>query len=673
MAETLTIEVKALIDDFKSKMASVRADLRSTQKEVQGFEDSVSEAAPQLEGMADSVSANMSQLSDTVSKVSKKMEDFTDGLADSMADVQGSVSEVSDGMAGIGQAAADSAGVASGAVSSIMTSLGPLAAVMVALGAAIKIIQKAWQAMKATFKAWDPRGYARTFGMFERAMRKLRTALGALTAPVVKSVMELATGVLLMATELVEELVKAKSFIEGILGSLIEVKDVLSVIVNTFAIATGSTQMLAFIDQAAKKGKEAAKEVGDAWTEEMSVGLASFDRLNNIGMETGDAAEREELLEDMQEAQKAGEDWLEGIKQWFGQLGDWFSNLNLGQAWDDFVRWGSEALGDIGRRIGDFINWLGGGLSGAWDGFTAWGQNAIAQIGQAVDGLVTWLSNGMSGAWNGFVAWGQNAIAQINVMLDGIVTWMSNGLRGIWDRFVEWGTSAWNSIVSVARPIIDGIKSLASGIWSAFVSVGTSAWNTINSLGQNFINTIIGPIKSFVDWVSGAIQGIVGFVNNIVSGVQSLLGMNRQTTSSSGKTSNKKPVYDSDPAGIKAIGEAVAKLPTSTKKVTAASIQKEINQRTRGAANGETFAPNRPVLRWLGDNNRETEVAAPYSMIVSAVMTALGEASRQGVNQTSNAPIVLDVTLNIDGKKLARMQYDYNQNEITRRNGSGAI
>ena len=92
-----------------------------------------------------------------------------------------------------------------------------------------------------------------------------------------------------------------------------------------------------------------------------------------------------------------------------------------------------------------------------------------------------------------------------------------------------------------------------------------------------------------------------------------------------------------------------------------------------GFAQGGVFQPNQPQLAILGDNTSEPEVAAPYSMIVSAVTTALnnmGVGATAGGPTASNGPI--DITLNIDGKKLTRLTYDYYENERIRRNGSGS-
>ena len=94
-----------------------------------------------------------------------------------------------------------------------------------------------------------------------------------------------------------------------------------------------------------------------------------------------------------------------------------------------------------------------------------------------------------------------------------------------------------------------------------------------------------------------------------------------------------------------------------------------------GFAEGGVFLPNQPQLAVLGDNKTEPEVAAPYSMIVTAVQEALRSAGSSGnigtMRSESSDPV--NITLELDGKTLARVLYDPLTNETRRRNGVGLL
>jgi hypothetical protein len=89
-----------------------------------------------------------------------------------------------------------------------------------------------------------------------------------------------------------------------------------------------------------------------------------------------------------------------------------------------------------------------------------------------------------------------------------------------------------------------------------------------------------------------------------------------------------------------------------------------------GFADGTVFQPNRPVLGIFGDNRREVEVASPYSTIVQAVQDALRglTASARPAQSYDDRPI--ELTVNLDGRTVARTIYDPLENERRRRNGS---
>lgn len=80
-------------------------------------------------------------------------------------------------------------------------------------------------------------------------------------------------------------------------------------------------------------------------------------------------------------------------------------------------------------------------------------------------------------------------------------------------------------------------------------------------------------------------------------------------------------------------------------------------------ATGAVYEPNDPTLAIVGDNTREREVIAPESMIEESVIRAL---QKVGGNAT-NRPIEIHMTVELDGRQVARGIYKYTQQDSLRR------
>ena len=85
-----------------------------------------------------------------------------------------------------------------------------------------------------------------------------------------------------------------------------------------------------------------------------------------------------------------------------------------------------------------------------------------------------------------------------------------------------------------------------------------------------------------------------------------------------------------------------------------------------GLADGAVVQPNNPFPVIVGDNTREPEVISPLSTIRQAVTEALGAS---GGSTGTTGPI--ELTINLDSRKIARAVYDPLQTEARRR-GVGA-
>lgn len=94
-----------------------------------------------------------------------------------------------------------------------------------------------------------------------------------------------------------------------------------------------------------------------------------------------------------------------------------------------------------------------------------------------------------------------------------------------------------------------------------------------------------------------------------------------------------------------------------------ADIEMEYIRKNRGYATGGVIEPRNPALIMVGDNPREREVIAPESMIEESVIRAL---QKMG-GSTTNRPIEINMTVELDGRQVARGIYKYTQQDSLRR------
>ena len=85
-----------------------------------------------------------------------------------------------------------------------------------------------------------------------------------------------------------------------------------------------------------------------------------------------------------------------------------------------------------------------------------------------------------------------------------------------------------------------------------------------------------------------------------------------------------------------------------------------------GFADGAVVQPNSPFPVIVGDNTREPEVISPLSTMRQAMMEAIAASG----GSTGASSGTMELTINLDGKKLARMLYDNIQTEGIRRGSS---
>lgn len=592
MTDTVRVEFEAVTKPFVDSMRKARESLSETKEEVQRVKEESktigqSPDSPAAKGPAD-----------------RYREQFI-GLKES---VQGAKAEMTGLGASLQQGTASFGQIASAAVSA----LNPILLAVTAISVGVKVIKKGWEFMKSSFKAFDPQGFAQTFGAFERAIKKLKTAFGALTGGAVKGVMSFVISMINALTSMLEVLNRIRGYIDAIKESLSGVWDALYKILVSIPLLGSAIQSIASFFGS---GAQAIEDASDVISEASSAGLASFDKLNVLQQDEGDADEREELISAYEEAKK-------GVKSFFSEMeGDvsaMFSGIGerVAKAWDD-----------VKKKAKD-----------AWKNIAEWGQDAWDRIKGAASGVWDGLSSYASGLWGGMVSAGTSAWQSI-----------SSAASSLWDGAREEASALWQSVMSMGESAWSSVSSSLGGLWEGFKSGAEEAWKKAEEAGQWFMTNVIDPIKKAIEWIVGKIDGVATGMKQLASG---------------------------DIGGVASgVSDTVQGVKDATGLSDLERWWNSLGIQVPGFASGSVVDPNDPFLAMLGDNASEKEVVSPVSTIVEAVRTAMASqgashGSSAGSPSGSSRGQPIEITVQLDGRTLARTSYTYFENEHIRRGAS---
>ena len=466
-------------------------------------------------------------------------------------------------------------------------------------GIALKAGQTAAKFAKETASMFDPQGYAKAAGQMQSSIRKLKTSIGSITAPIVNTLMKGIAKIADGLTGIFEKIRVGVAYIQGFLLPVIDavgdafwrVVDAIKSAVNTLAMFLGFDAVFKTTEQAAQKTADAMGEITNA----TSAGLASFDKLNTLNMDNaGDAEEAEKINESIAEAKKNGEDMFSGLENALARL-------------------------DLKNRVTSFIAGIPGKLEGAFSTIqTKLGEffgNASSRIGEL---------------WGGFTQWGGDSWTKI-----------LETAGNIWTGISSFAISSWTSISAFAGSVWEGIKGIGISIWAPITEFATSAWSSIisfaistlvsisafaGSVWEGIKRTIIDPIANIVGWLLEKVEWIMDKVGGLKNTVSNFGGK---------------------------IGNAVGGFVGGVKNIL-------------GFASGGVVAPNNPQPYILGDNKKDYEIVSPVPLMEQAVMSAISKLGGTG-GGTASGPI--ELTVNLDGRRIARQIYDPLQTEARRRGG----
>lgn len=192
MVDELKIKLTADVEDFKKGMEDARDSLEDTAEKGEETEFSFRRMAQ-----------TMREMSPSFKEATDKWKQSSDRLGASF----GKGSKLAKVFKVAGAAAI--VGVVAKAVSEIVKGI-------------VEAAKAVWEFAKDTAKAYDPKGFAQSAGAVEKSVKKLKTAVGSFTAPIVNTLQTAFSKILDGITWVIEKVRVGVAYITGILKAVFE-------------------------------------------------------------------------------------------------------------------------------------------------------------------------------------------------------------------------------------------------------------------------------------------------------------------------------------------------------------------------------------------------------------------------------------------------------------------
>lgn len=278
------------------------------------------------------------------------------------------------------------------------------------------------------------------------------------------------------------------------------------------------------------------------------------------------------------------------------------------------------------------------------------GANLAGKIKEKIQGLIAPVQSA--------IGWVSRTITKIVKHISKID--LKKTYRDMAAGLSTFSTKVRNGISNLNKAIADAVTGWFTGI---FDWLGSTA-NNIKSVIGNAVRTVGGWFTGIfnIDW-GGVWNDLVSSFNNIVTGIgRTFAGLfdidwrglfNGMVDAFKGVVNGIIDLWNNNIAGIGVGFDAFGQ-----------HFGFDLGAlRIPRLAQGGVVNPNNPMPVIVGDNTKEKEAIAPVStlekMIDKSVRNALGRYDDQPSRQ--------DITLNIDGRKLARITHNYNAIESRRR------
>ena len=656
MAEELKIKLTAEVKDFKQNMEDAKTSMQETQEEAEETENRFQRFARQ-----------MGQVSPTFKKITDKWKD----QQEKVGEVFGKNSKMAKLFKVTGVAAVAAIGVAVAA-------------------AVVKALEPAWRMAKETARMYDPQAYSKSAGAVEKATKRMKTAIGSFTSPIVNAVQNAFAKIIDGITWVIEKLRIGVAYITGILKAVFEpvVNGIRSVVtwvqgaINAIGVFIGIGEVF---KEASKDAEDAADSIGEV-VEATSAGLASFDKLTTLDFSgMGDAEEADKISDAISKAETDGKDLIKGINKWL-------ENLDLGKVWDDFVKSCANAKDKVVEKLTEWFSGASRWASDMWDKFVSACGDVKNKIVSRITGWFSGASEWASGVWKTF-ADGCGSIKE--TISSKVGSWFSGAS--------EWAGNVWQAFVDKLGEfkalITDKFASAVEGIPQIFSDVWEQIKKTFNDI---FFKPIKDKINEIIDLMnkipgvdlphlggddntgrgdggkpsspgsgggsgssSGSGSGILGGVGNVVNKVVTAIS-NTVNTVKDAASNAISGAASAIKSGAEAAYNAVANVGSTI--ANAASNAWNGFKGWLGLAGGGAVAPGNPQPYILGDNKREYEVVSPISLMEKTVMSALSKSGVGGYSGgSSSSSQSINLTVELDGKKIARAVYDPLETERKRR------
>lgn len=547
-----------------------------------------------------------------------EMSDTTDGVKDKFKGI-GKEGKKSGGILGKAFGGLKDAFIELGA-SSKLASAGAVGVVIAAVGIVGKLVQVAYKkimeaAGKAT-KMFDPGAFEKYTNKMNASLTRVKTSLGAVLEPLYAAM---------------------TSFVSWLSDAF---NGVLETILKIYAFFVGFVGLSGTLSRNATDYSDAMEEA----TASADAGLSAFDKLNTLntaGM--GDESQAQRIRDMMADTALAAEGVRNSIADALNPmklLSQLFKSLGLESNWNTFVQSGERAwdkLVQIGENV---FNAIIGSLSTVWNTASEIFSVAFESLKTVVSGLFDIIlevfKNLAAPIISIFTGIWTSIFDLFAGDVDGAIRALQDGFMGAWDAIVNAIPKVWSKINGV-------FNNIAGALSSEFDIIGKNVSKIADSIGSVFSN-LANTIKNVFNSVLGSINldnVINGMVGGMKSAMNSIIGYWNNTVANLGFEVGMPDWLGGGKFGINTYGWKLPYL-----------------------ASGTVAEPNDPFLAIIGDNKKEREIVAPESVIEESVRRVLNDTNGGDGGKT------IEVSVNLDGRKIARGMFDYLTGEAKRRGSS---
>lgn len=611
----LKIVVSLATDKMRQGITSVKSQMASLKRSVQTTSSSIT---PSINITASSVG----NITTETKKASLAMRAFGQGgasVASTLTLALGKISpqfgEMREKITSVGSSMKGLGGVSKAAMLAVGASIVAIVAVAV-----VKIFSAIYKKVGEMVSFAAPAEYEKAMKPLNESVDKLKTSIGTALTPAFAII---SNGIRVVADALtifIENVVAPYyGFIAGIFGWMSAF--------DTSGVTDVSDSMASASDSTGKMADD---------VKEMGKGLAGFDKLTTQSKSSDSTTDSEaeaerqrsvEQYEKIKESMEKGAKFAEDVKNFLAPVGNFFENIR-------------QQIEKIITKVTKGIVKIWAQLTKHWKKITSAVGPYIQQVANFIGSVIGTIGDGLSQAWSWITTTVGNAWDKVTSIFNEVSATLGN----VWGNLLSGFTGAFETIrsnimgfLTTIRSLIDnGLSTVGNAFGALFSGDFSGVWDSFVS-GFNEAKNIIGDWfdKTFnIDW-DGIFKGMQGAFKGVVNGIVD--------------------AWNSIVPDLK-LG---IEIPILNKWV---GISTEFLKLPH-LAKGGLIEPNNPMPVIVGDNTREKEAIAPISTLEGMIDRSVRNAMSKYDNQQSRQ----DITLNIDGRKLARITHNYNTMESRRR------